>query len=287
MNKVLRKGKQMLDKKYLTKQNNVISEAYYKRDDIISEKDNIINVSKENLIEYCIKNGCIIAVFAILSQLKLWSFIQSDHDVFIFQLLFQSLLLVIPLIFLFLSFSNSNIAKLNMKFNSDKFVDILFITFAGTVIYVLCFGSFNVLYCMAHDIVNRDDFLNVFTRNSLYLTFIGCVFYFFNFFKIKKGLFSEKNLLDKKEKLEKEEEKINLFIDETENNMIKYLKNNIKSSKNADYLLFMNEDNQLMNLRDEISVSIEYYANNQGFESYKELKREELLNQEEEMIYNY
>tara|TARA_Y100000588_G_scaffold151959_1_gene166071 strand:- start:19429 stop:19575 length:147 start_codon:yes stop_codon:yes gene_type:complete len=48
----------------------------------------------------------------------------------------------------------------------------------------------------------------------------------------------------------------------------------------------MKEDNQLKNLKTEISIAITHYANNQGFENYKELKREELSNQEE-MIYNY
>lgn len=276
----------MLNQKYLIKQNNVISEAYYKKGDIIEDKSNIIDVSKENLIDCFIKSSLIIVLFTVLSQLQLWSFIQSEQDLFIIQAFVQSLLSAVPLFYMFFCFPLSNIKKINVGFNSFKYRDFLFVTLSSATLYLFFFGGLNILYCVANDIPRGNEFLEVFASNHLYFTFFCAVFYLFSFLNIKKQLFNEKDLLCKKEELEKEEEKIDKFIVKEENDIIAYLKDNIKSSKNADYLLLLKEDLQLVNLRDEISIAIEYYANNQGFKNYQELKREELSNQEE-IIYNY
>lgn len=275
----------MLKQKYLIEKNKEIKKAYLKRDEIAKNKRQLVDINKEDFVRYSIKCGFIIILFTILTQLKLWSFIPFTDNSILPQFLLHCSLASTPILLLYFfdNFYSSNNEPIKVI---ETFVYLIAYIAASTLFYAITAGSISVLYCIVNDIPKSPIFLEIATDHHLYLTFIGIFFFVFKFIRCNKTLLNKKDLINKREKLNKELELNDSLIKKTKSEIDLYLKENLINTKDADYLLFMKEDNQLTNLKTEISIAIKHYANNQGFENYKELKREELSNQEE-MIYNY
>lgn len=275
----------MFEQKYLIEKDNEIKKAYLKRDEITKNKRQLVDISKEDFVRYSIKCIFIIVLFTILTQLKLWSFIPFTDDSILLQFLLHSSLAATPilLLYFFENFYSSNDEPIKVI---ETFFYLIAYIAASTLFYSIAAGSISVLYCIINNIPKSSIFLEIATDHHLYLTFIGVLYFLFRFVRYNKTLLNKKDLINKKEKLNKELELNDSLIKKTKSETALYLKQNLISTKDADYLLFMKEDNQLTNLKTEISIAIKHYANNQGFENYKELKREELSCQEE-MIYNY
>lgn len=275
----------MLKQKYLIEKDNEIKKAYLKRDQITKNKRQLVDINKEDFVRYSIKCVFVIILFTILTQLKLWSFIPFTDDSMLPQFLLHCSLASTPilLLYFFENFYSSNNEPIKVI---EKFFYLIAYIATSTLFYAIAAGSISVLYCIVNNIPKSPIFLEIATDHHLYLTFIGFFFFLFRFIRCNKTLSNKKDLINKKEKLNKELELNDSLIEKTKSEIALYLKENLINTKDADYLLFMKEDNQLTNLKTEISIAIKHYANNQGFENYKELKREELSSQEE-MIYNY
>lgn len=275
----------MFELKYLIEKNNEIKKAYLKRDQITKNKEQLVDINKEDFVRYSIKCVFIIILFTILTQLKLWSFIPFTDNSILPQFLLHCSLASTPILLLFFfdNFYSSNNKPIKVI---ETFFNLIAYIVFSTHFYAIAAGSISVLYCIVNNIPKSPIFLEIVSDHHLYLTFIGIFFFLFRFARYNKTLLNKKDLINKKEKLNKELENNNSLIKKTKSEVALYLKQNLINTKDADHLLFIKDDNQLTNLRNEISIAIKNYANNQGFASYKELKRKEFSCQEE-MIYNY
>jgi hypothetical protein len=275
----------MLKQKYLIEKNNEIKKAYLKRDEITKNKEKLVDINKEDFVRYSIKCIFIIILFTILTQLKLWSFIPFTNNDILPQFLLHCSLASTPILLLYFFEHFYTSDNESMKTIEAFFYLIVYIV-VSTLFYAIAAGSVSVLYCIINNIPKSPMFLEIATDHHLYLTFIGVFFFLFRFVRYNKTLLNKKDLINKKEKLNKELEINDSLIKKTKSEISLYLKQNLISTKDADHLLFIKDDNLLTYLRTEISTAIRNHANNQGFASYRELKRKEFSSQEE-MIYNY
>lgn len=279
----------MLDEKYLINKNTILKESYFKRNEMKKQKKEITNISKEYLTKIFLTYSFFILFFTILSQLKLWTLLPVVDNSILFQYTIHCLVSSTPIMILFFLSdikSISYVKKMFLKNNIFNIItDFLAFLFVFFVFYFLFFGFFNVMYSILLQMPKSIEFLEISTDHHLYLTIVGAFFFLVDFFLLYRKTHNKDELINKKENINKKEKENDLLIKNTRKDLLFYLKNNIKNTKNIEYLFLIKEEYNLLHLNDDIIKTIDFYAKKEGFEDYKTLRKNELI-QQQEMIYN-